>query len=245
MYYSMKEIEFFEASIVPYFHSINMQLYKTHENIFYDNINTEIEAFFLKNKYAKNFNKKYLYLSLEDKYKTYIEFTTMKKDAEDAFYIIEKNIKNKNRINFNDNLQSSFISLVGELANNSYEHGKTEKAHFCGQYYPEENKLSFSISNLGDTIVENVKRKIPNFSNEECLKWIFELGTTTRKDGTSGGQGLYELKRVVSALKGNITLISGNDYYNIDKNQNIKYQFLQNKYAGTTFIIDIYYNREV
>ncbi len=30
-----------------------MQLYKTHENIFYDNINTEIEAFFLKNKNIK------------------------------------------------------------------------------------------------------------------------------------------------------------------------------------------------
>ena len=81
-------------------------------DIFYDNINTEIEAFFLKNKYAKNFNKKYLDLSLEDKHKTYIEFTTMEKDAEDAFYIIERNIKNKNLINFNDNIQSSFISLV-------------------------------------------------------------------------------------------------------------------------------------
>lgn len=246
MHYYMSEIKVFEASIIPYFHSINMQLYKTHDNIFYDKINDEIEISFLKNNYAKKFNKKkYLNLSLEDVYKTIIDFTIIKKDNEGAFYIIEKNIKNKDLINFNDNLQSSFISLVGELANNSYEHGKTEKAYFCGQYYPEENKLSFSISNLGDTIVENVKRKIPNFSNKKCLKWIFELGTTTRKDGTSGGQGLYELKRVVSALKGNITLISGNDYYNIDKNQNIKYQFLQNKYAGTTFIIDIYYNREV
>lgn len=245
IYYSMKGIEFFEASIVPYFHSINMQLYKTHENIFYDNINTEIEAFFLKNKYAKNFNKKYLDLSLEDKHKTYIEFTTMEKDAEDAFYIIERNIKNKNLINFNDNIQSSFISLVGELANNSYEHGNIDKAYFCGQYFPRISKLSFSISNLGNTIVENVKQKNSNFLNQKCLEWIFELGTTTRKDGTSGGQGLYELRNIVHKLKGNITVISGNDYYNIDKNNNIKYQFLENKYAGTTFIIDIYYNREV
>ena len=135
--------------------------------------------------------------------------------------------------------------MVGELANNSYEHGNIDKAYFCGQYFPRISKLSFSISNLGNTIVENVKQKNSNFSNQECLEWIFELGTTTRKDGTSGGQGLYELRNIVYKLKGNITVISGNDYYNIDKNNNIKYQFLENKYAGTTFIIDIYYNREV
>ncbi|WP_324283592.1 hypothetical protein [Fusobacterium polymorphum] len=241
--YRMRSVSFFEASMVTYFHSINMQLYKTHDNIFYDNINKEIEAFFLKNKYAKNFNKKYLDLELEDKNKTFVEFTTLLKDDEGAFYIIERNIKNKKLINFNNELQNEFLSLVGELTNNSHEHGKTEKAYFCGQYYPKINKLSFSISNLGNTIVNNVKNKNLNLSNEKCMEWIFELGTTTRKDGTSGGQGLFELKKIVQKLKGNITVISGNDYYNISSNGNTKYETLKNKYKGTTFIIDINYNR--
>ena len=241
--YRMRSVSFFEASMVIYFHSINMQLYKTHDNIFYDNINKEIEAFFLKNKYAKNFNKKYLDLELEDKNKTFVEFTTLLKDDEGAFYIIERNIKNKKLINFNNELQNEFLSLVGELTNNSHEHGKTEKAYFCGQYYPKINKLSFSISNLGNTIVNNVKNKNLNLSNEKCMEWIFELGTTTRKDGTSGGQGLFELKKIVQKLKGNITVISGNDYYNISSNGNTKYETLKNKYKGTTFIIDINYNR--
>ena len=240
--YRMRSVSFFEASMVTYFHSINMQLYKTHDNIFYDNINKEIEAFFLKNKYAKNFNKKYLDLELEDKNKTFVEFTTLLKDDEGAFYIIERNIKNKKLINFNNELQNEFLSLVGELTNNSHEHGKTEKAYFCGQYYPKINKLSFSISNLGNTIVNNVKNKNLNLSNEKCMEWIFELGTTTRKDGTSGGQGLFELKKIVQKLKGNITVISGNDYYNISSNGNTKYETLKNKYKGTTFIIDINYN---
>ena len=241
--YRMRSVSFFEASMVTYFHSINMQLYKTNDNIFYDNINKEIEAFFLKNKYAKNFNKKYLDLELEDKNKTFVEFTTLLKDDEGAFYIIERNIKNKKLINFNNELQNEFLSLVGELTNNSHEHGKTEKAYFCGQYYPKINKLSFSISNLGNTIVNNVKNKNLNLSNEKCMEWIFELGTTTRKDGTSGGQGLFELKKIVQKLKGNITVISGNDYYNISSNGNTKYETLKNKYKGTTFIIDINYNR--
>lgn len=243
--YSMEKVRFFDASLVTYFHSINQQLFKTHDNIFYDKITNEIEAFFLKNKYAKNFNIKYLNLYLEDKHKTYIEFTTIKKNDEDAFYIIQKNILNKNLINFNDEMQSAFLGLIGELANNSHEHGQTDKAFFCGQYFPRKKMLSFSISNLGTTIVENVEKatlKKNNFNNEDILSWIFELGTTTREDGTSGGQGLYELKNLVINLKGSITVISGFDYFHLNENGKV-YKELKNKYAGTTFIISIFYDR--
>ncbi|MDY5795492.1 MAG: hypothetical protein SPJ84_06670 [Fusobacterium gastrosuis] len=245
IFYSMENVNFFDASMVTYFHSINRQLYKTHEKIFYDKIQNEIEAFFLKNKYAKNFNIKYLNLELEDIHKTYIEFTTMNKDDDSAFYIITKNIVNKKLINFNNEMQAAFLTLIGEMANNSYEHGKTNVAYFCGQYYPKIKKLSFSISNLGNTIVENVKSKEANFSNLECFKWIFKLGTTTRKDGTSGGQGLYELKNLVKKLNGDITIISGNDYFHINKEQEEIYKRLENNYSGTTFIINIFYDRGV
>lgn len=243
MYYNLSNITFFEASMVPFFHSLNMQLFQTHEKIFYNKINKEIEVFFLKNKYASKFNSKYMNIKLDDIYKTYIEFVEIKKDDESGFYIIEKNIKDKKLMDFNDELQNFFISLVGELTNNSHEHGETEKAYFCGQYYPKISKLSFAISNLGKTINEKVKTKRPNSSNKKCLDWIFEEGTTTRKDGTNGGQGLYELKNVVKKLKGNITVISGYDYYRIEKNGKTDYNRLENKYKGTTFIIDIFYNR--
>ena len=244
MYYNLSNITFFEASMVPFFHSLNMQLFQTHEKILYNKINKEIEVFFLRNKYASKFNSKYMNIKLEDIYKTYIEFVEIKKDDESGFYIIEKNIKDKKLMDFNDELQNFFISLVGELTNNSHEHGETEKAYFCGQYYPKISKLSFAISNLGKTINEKVKTKRPNLSNKKCLDWIFEEGTTTRKDGTNGGQGLYELKNVVKELKGNITVISGYDYYRIEKNGKTDYNRLENKYKGTTFIIDIYYKRE-
>ncbi len=243
LYYSMEEIKFFDASLVPFFHSINKQLFKTHAAIYYDKIQEEIEKFFLKNKYAKKFNKKYLNLELKDEHNTYIDFTTMQKEDDESFYIIKENIKTKNLIDFNDELQSSFLSLIGELTNNSYEHGQTDVAYFCGQYFPRISRLSFSISNLGNTIIENVKSKYNNYTNEECLEWIFELGTTTREDDTSGGQGLYRLREVVFKLRGNITIISGNDYYHIDENQETTYKLLENKYEGTTFIINIYYNR--
>ena len=243
MYYKLGNITFFEASMVPFFHSLNMQLFQTHEKIFYNKINKEIEVIFLRNKYASKFNSKYMNIKLEDIYKTYIEFVEIKKDDESGFYIIEKNIKDKKLMDFNDELQNFFISLVGELTNNSHEHGETEKAYFCGQYYPKISKLSFAISNLGKTINEKVKTKRPNLSNKKCLDWIFQEGTTTRKDGTNGGQGLYELKNVVKKLKGNITVISGYDYYRIEKNGKIDYNRLENKYKGTTFIIDIFYNR--
>ena len=243
MYYNLSNITFFEASMVPFFHSLNMQLFQTHEKILYNKINKEIEVFFLRNKYASKFNSKYMNIKLEDIYKTYIEFVEIKKDDESGFYIIEKNIKDKKLMDFNDELQNFFISLVGELTNNSHEHGETEKAYFCGQYYPKISKLSFAISNLGKTINEKVKTKRPNLSNKKCLDWIFEEGTTTRKDGTNGGQGLYELKNVVKELKGNITVISGYDYYRIEKNGKTDSNRLENKYKGTTFIIDIFYNR--
>ena len=244
MYYNMSEISFFEASMVTFFHSINMQLFETHETIFYNEINKAIENFFLRNKYADKFNSKYIGKNLEDIYRTYIEFTEIKKSDEAGFYRIENKLEEKNLIDFTDDLQIDFISSIAELANNSHEHGRTDKAYFCGQYYPRISQLSFAISNLGITINENVTNKKPNLSNKKCLDWIFKKGTTTRKDGTSGGQGLYELKKIVNNLKGNITVISGYDYYNIDNEGKTEYNRLGNKYKGTTFIIDIFYNRE-
>lgn len=244
MYYNMSEISFFEASMVTFFHSINMQLYETHENIFYDKINKEIETFFLRNKYAVKFNSKYIGKNLEDIYETYIEFTEIKKSEDAGFYIIEKKLEEKKLIDFTDDLQTALISSIAELANNSHEHGGIDKAYFCGQYYPKISQLSFAISNLGITINENVTNRKPDLPNEGCLDWIFKEGTTTRKDGTSGGQGLYELKKIVNNLKGNITVISGYDYYNIDNKGKTGYNRLDNKYKGTTFIIDIFYSRE-
>ena len=243
MYYDMEQITFFEASLVPFFHSINQQLFETHENIMYNKINKTIEIFFIRSKFATKFNSKYVNVNLKDIYKTYIEFTEFKKEEEAGFYIIEKKLQDKKLIDFRDEIQVELISLIAELTNNSYEHGRSENSYFCGQYYPQKHKLSFSISNLGRTINENVKEKNIDFSNEKCLKWIFEEGTTTRRDGTNGGQGLFALKTVVKKLFGEITVISGYDYFQINKKGNTMYKKLPNKYKGTTFIIDIQYNR--
>ena len=243
MYYDMEQITFFEASLVPFFHSINQQLFETHENIMYNKINKTIEIFFIRSKFATKFNSKYVNVNLKDIYKTYIEFTEFKKEEEAGFYIIEKKLQDKKLIDFRDEIQVELISLIAELTNNSYEHGRSENAYFCGQYYPQKRKLSFSISNLGRTINENVKEKNINFSDEKCLEWIFEEGTTTRRDGTNGGQGLFDLKTVVKKLFGKITVISGYDYFQINKKGNTMYKKLPNKYKGTTFIIDIQYNR--
>lgn len=243
MYYDMEQITFFEASLVPFFHSINQQLFETHENIMYNKINKTIEIFFIRSKFATKFNSKYVNVNLKDIYKTYIEFTEFKKEEEAGFYIIEKKLQDKKLIDFRDEIQVELISLIAELTNNSYEHGRSENAYFCGQYYPQKHKLSFSISNLGRTINENVKEKNINFSDEKCLEWIFEEGTTTRRDGTNGGQGLFALKTIVKKLFGEVTVISGYDYFQINKKGNTTYKKLPNKYKGTTFIIDIQYNR--
>ncbi|WP_154669767.1 hypothetical protein [Leptotrichia hofstadii] len=44
----------------------------------------------------------------------------------------------------NSNLIYSYLlSNIGEITNNSYEHGETAVAYICGQYYPRLSKLSF------------------------------------------------------------------------------------------------------
>lgn len=250
MYYNMKNIKFFEASIVPYFHTINEQLFKTHEHIFYNEINKRIENFFLKNNYARNLNSKYEGINLEDIYKTYIEFTYLlkksnEKSLDGAFYKISNQIKEKKLYDDNNELHSELLAIIGELTNNSFEHGNTEKAYFCGQYYPKLSKLSFSISNLGNTIADNVKYANLKLKDKEIYEWIFRYGTTTRKENEIGGMGLNLLKETVKNLGGCITVISDCDYYFLDENNNKELYFkLKNKYKGTTIIIDVYYERK-
>ena len=240
IYYNMKEIIFFESAIIPYFHSINLLLFQTHEKIYYNEINKEIEIFFQKNKYSKFFNKDLGILV--DNFKTMIEFTILEKQDENGvgFDKIKQVLKEKNLIDFDDILLSYLISLLGELTNNCHEHGETKYAYFCGQYYPKLKRLSFATTNLGVTIEERVRKKNPSFSNYNCFNWIFEDGTTTREDDTNGGQGLAILKTVVQMLGGKITVISGKSVYCINNRGIESYEELEYLYRGTTFIIDIF-----
>ena len=219
MYYNLSNIAFFEASMVPFFHSLNMQLFQTHEKILYNKINKEIEEFFLRNKYASKFNSKYMNIKLEDIYKTYIEFVEIKKDDESGFYIIEKNLKDKKLMDFNDELQNFFISLVGELTNNSHEHGETEKAYFCGQYYPKISKLSFAISNLGKTINDDLYEELEELLIQSDIGMNMTMQLVEELESSVSRKKLKTSEQIYDELK---ELLKAKLIYNDEENTKLK-----------------------
>lgn len=101
-----------------------------------------------------------------------------------------------------------------ELFANIETHARTIKPVFaCGQYYPKQNELKFTIVDLGvgflEPIYSHTKGEITSY--EEAIEWAIKGNTT--KTSETGGIGLKSLYDYCSNNRGYFNIISGDTYW--------------------------------
>ncbi len=112
-------------------------------------------------------------------------------------------------------LADLMTSSMSEAYVNAFEHADSPVGvHCCGQFFPSFKVLSLTMVDFGVGIPEKVRRfkaaELPgaHLSGEQCMKWAFQRGASTRLGGMSGGLGLDLLREFITVNKGTLEFYS-------------------------------------
>lgn len=109
-------------------------------------------------------------------------------------------------------IKEKLLDDLGELFGNIDKHAETEQPFFvCGQYYPKQQVIRFSICDLGIGFFTNIHKQVPDkVSNAgNAILWALE-GNSTKPDAP-GGTGLIGLKRYMEDGNGHLQIFT-HDY---------------------------------
>lgn len=84
-----------------------------------------------------------------------------------------------------DDFQNLLFSCIDEIYQNARTHANSKCITVCGQQFPKSKKSILTITDLGNTIYDNVS-KVKNLSPEECILWATQRGTTTKPSYSNG-----------------------------------------------------------
>mgnify|MGYP004492319135 FL=1 len=139
-----------------------------------------------------------------------------------------------------ENVKRDLSGYIQELFGNAQIHGNCIKVYTCGQYYPANHKMDFTIVNLGTTIKTNVVEYLRDINSkipENCIEWAVQPEHSTKRIN-SGGIGLSLMKEFIHYNNGKYQIVSGNEFWELDKkmenSKELKYHF-----PGTIVNIEI------
>jgi len=184
--------------------------------IYFSNITNSIENIFKKN----GFYEKYQLGSIDDFYDSTIKFEifSVKQDDDFSNYITQKVIP-KIRLDLSNPVMKSFKLSLNEIFINVQLHAKSDKVYTCGQYYHTHQKVAFTITDMGNTIGNNVREKLSKdyISDSTAIEWATKYGNTTKEHTDvhteAGGIGLHIIEEFLVENNGVFQIISGNGFW--------------------------------
>lgn len=106
---------------------------------------------------------------------------------------LQKSVRDIMKGKLDLNRVSDIASIVGELAGNSIEHGKT--ACFpCVQYYRYQKQVEIAICDYGKGIVKSLRKFVSHNSPHEVVEKAITTQATSVQD-EDRGRGLLEVKQ--------------------------------------------------
>jgi len=158
-----------------------------------------------------------------DTYGTTIEYTHFESlgsgSAEFREYVATHfRHKHKGLPNMTPALLKRFREALFEVFENALEHSYTEHGVFaCGQFFPQKDRLSFSIADAGIGFAGNVERNVGNIlPPTEAVRWAL-AGNTTRRGGRPGGLGLKLIQDFIRLNGGRLVVVSDTAYFEMGR----------------------------
>ncbi|MBK5247299.1 MAG: ATP-binding protein [Peptostreptococcaceae bacterium] len=128
-----------------------------------------------------------------------------------------------------------------EVILNAAIHSESDSGVFvCGQFYPQKQRIDFTITDAGIGIPEKVSKylRIDRLDSCEAIKWALTEGNTTKGGVQPGGLGLKLIKDFIQINKGKLQIVSQFGYYEFSINGE-SYQELNYEFPGTCINIEI------
>lgn len=224
--------DFFAANMSAALGAILDKFTANLNNIHFDYLKPEIETILSKNDFLTYFGKK----RVVDVYNTTIKFKKLKPTDGRFFkmYIIKELIEGHtyDLPEMSNGVKEKIVEAICEIFVNAQIHSETEFIYTCGQFYPQKNKIEFTIVDTGIGFREKVNKRFQsNLNATKAIQWAINNNNTT-KENISGGLGLTILREFVSANKGKMQIISNDGFYQFDSNDEVLKEF-QGEFPGT------------
>lgn len=234
----MRATRWFDADMCAAFGAVLYSLQRRLNEVNLIQFQRDIETILSKNGFLSHYGR----VKIPDEYGTTIPYRRfdVKDDHYFANYIEDELIHRSEIPKMSPGLLKKFRESVFEVFSNAVLHSHTELGIFsCGQFFPRQDRLDFTVADLGVTIPENIKNYTGNeFSPEEAIIWATEEGHTTKRDNLPGGLGLNILRDFIDLNGGCLQIVSDAGYWQL-KDSEVVTKPLTYPFPGTAVSIEI------
>ena len=131
---------------------------------------------------------------------------------------------------------NEIIDSLIEVYNNIQIHSHAKYDCFvCGQFFPKQNKLVFTMLDLGVGFLPAIRDKTNGYiaDNYMAIKWALEKKNST-KINSLGGLGLFNLEQYFRRTCGDMQIITGDVFWSISLDDSLlKKHNLKEPFVGT------------
>lgn len=180
-------------------------------NIKLDQINPSTERILQKNDFLSYFDRE----KIADNYHTTICYLKLKPTDGKYFnsYVINDLLGRNELPRMSDLVKEKMAETIYEIFVNAQIHSESNFIYTCGQFYPKENKIEFTITDIGIGFKSKVNQRFnSNLTSTQAIKWATQDRNTTKID-ISGGIGLALLKEFIARNHGKMQIVSDDGYY--------------------------------
>ena len=234
----MKATRWFDADMCAAFGAVLYSLQRRLNEVNLIQFQRDIEIILSKNGFLSHYGR----VKIPDEYGTTIPYQRFDVKDEHYFasYIKDELIHRSEIPKMSPGVLKKFRESVFEIFSNAVLHSHTKLGIFsCGQFFPRQNRLDFTVADLGVTILENIKNYTGGeLSPEEAIIWATEEGHTTKRNNLPGGLGLKILCDFIDLNDGCLQIVSDAGYWQL-KNSEVVTKPLTYPFPGTVVSIEI------
>ena len=237
----MQATRWFDADMCAAFGAILHSLGTRLNDVNLIHIPPAVEAILSKNSFLSHYGR----ARIPDRWGTTITYKRF--DIEDDHYFanyIEDELIHRSEIpEMSSGLLKRFRESIFEIFSNAILHSRAELGIFsCGQFFPNRNRLDFTVADLGIGIHQNVKDYTRrNISPKDAISWATEEFNTTKRGnlpGVPGGLGLKLLCEFIDLNRGCIQIVSDAGYWQRKNNVTVT-KSLNYPFPGTVVSVEI------
>ncbi len=234
----MGSTQWFDADMCAAFGAILYSLGKNANTVRLIHLQQHVNAILSKNGFMSHYGR----VKLLDRWGTTIAYQRF--DVKDDRYFsgyIENELIHRSEIpKMLPGLLKKFRESIFEIFSNAVLHSDTDMGIFsCGQFFPRQHRLDFTVADLGVGMRQNIKNHIGlELPPEEAINWATAKRNTTKRGNVPGGLGLKILCEFIDLNGGCIQIVSDAGYWH-RRNSEIVTKPLSNPFPGTVVNLEI------
>lgn len=234
----MKLTRWFDADMCAALGAILYSLGERLNTVNLIHVNQEVEKILSKNGFLSHYGR----TKIPDQWGTTIAYQRfdVKDDRYFSGYIDNQLIHRSEIPKMLPGLLKKFRESIFEIFSNAVLHSKTDMGIFsCGQFFPNRNRLDFTVADLGVGMRQNIKNYTGlKLTPEESITWATAKRNTTKRGKVPGGLGLKLLCEFIDLNGGCIQIVSDAGYWH-RRNSEIVTKPLSYPFPGTVVNLEI------